>query len=260
MPRFALCCALFSVCLAWSQTVAKPNEFEIVSIKAANPGERRSSGSIDAGENLTMTNRPLRGLITFAYDIRDFQLAGAPAWVGDSRYDIRARVARESTEIHDPDAMSEEARQLQLERTRERMRHILADRFGLVIHHNSKEETVYLLEVAKSGSRLQPPKATAGQRGTYIQGGKIEGFAASTALLAKEISGILGRPVQDRTGLSGTYDFTLEWTADDVGSATDGTAPSVFTAVQEQLGLRLVAAKRPVDIIVIDEVRQPSAN
>jgi uncharacterized protein (TIGR03435 family) len=195
--------------------------------------------NIDASGSLTVVNQPLRNLITYAYDVRGFQLSGAPGWIETDRFDVLAKTQEGPASA------------------RERVRALLAERFGLTVHHETKEQTVYFLTLAKGGPRMKISADAGPQRGIYRGGsGQAQGFAATTEMLARELAGMTGRAVIDRTSLTGKYDWTLEWAPD----PDDATRPSLFTAIQEQLGVKLETAKGPVDMVVIDHVNRPSEN
>jgi uncharacterized protein (TIGR03435 family) len=228
--------------------------FDAASVKPANPAARGASLEILPGGNLAATNVSLRALLKEAYGIRDFQIASAPSWIDSERFDIQARSS---------DAGGDKQVRLMLQS-------LLADRFKLLAHRESRDLQAYVLTVAKNGSKLtaaaQHPEGASGVR---IRGsGRLTGTQATTGQLAQALSDIhlngstiLDRPVLDLTGLSGTYDFTLEWTPDLAASdSTDRSGPSIFTAVQEQLGLKLEKQKAPVDIFVIDHVEKPAEN
>ena len=145
---------------------------------------------------------------------------------------------------------------------------VLEERFNLKLYrHETREITVYELVVAKGGSKLKESAPdTAGTNGNPMRRsmllngiGHLESHGTSIDPLAHELSRALGRTVFDKTGLTGNYDYTLEWTPDD-GPPTDTVGPSLFTAVQEQLGLKLEAQKEPVDVVVIDHIDKPSPN
>jgi len=134
-----------------------------------------------------------------------------------------------------------------------RKRALLAERFGLTVHHETKEQIIYLLSIVETGPRMKASADTGPQRGIYREGaGQAQGFAATTAMLA----GMTDRAVIDKTGLIGKYEWTLEWSPD----AEDVTRPSLFTALPEQFGLKLETGKGPVDVIVIDHINRPSQN
>ena len=146
------------------------------------------------------------------------------------------------------------------------LQQLLSDRFQLRFHHESKDLPAYALTVAKSGFKLQPVSAEGGRSTNSIGNGASRKLTATRT----DLAGIVGflsrqvdRPVVDHTHLPGVYTFTLEWTPDDlksVASSDQPPLPSIFTALQEQLGLKLEPQKVPVDIILVDAVERPSAN
>ena len=143
------------------------------------------------------------------------------------------------------------------QRLRERLRALLAARFQLNIRQEFKEGTVYLLEQARNGNKLIP--ATSG-RGIGRNRGQMTAENASVAMLARKLSAALLRPVLDHTGLNGQYAFQLQWAEAGAPGEPEDSGNSIFTAIQEQLGLRLQPSKGPVQFIVIDRVEKPSAN
>jgi uncharacterized protein (TIGR03435 family) len=147
----------------------------------------------------------------------------------------------------------------------ERLRSLLTERFGLVVHKDSKPGAVLALIVGKEGSRLQPTKQEGTPPGTMRSPTQIVGRAGTMQMLATVLTNWLGRPVEDRTGLTGNYDYTLTYAPDPHPLADaqppDGVAgPSIFTALQEQLGLKLEPARGSIETLVIDRVQKPSAN
>ena len=169
----------------------------------------------------------------------------------------------------DLQTVSEAVRKTVRGRTEERLKNLLAERFHLVLRVDSKEQPVYFLLTVKSGPKLQAAKDPDGPaRGSSSMNNGI-GHAvftsADTAMLAEQLARRTGRLVIDKTGLKGTYDGTLDWTAEagQPGAGTDPRAdavPTIFTAVQEQLGLKLESQKAPVNVFVLDHVEQPSEN
>ncbi|MBZ5632250.1 MAG: TIGR03435 family protein [Acidobacteriia bacterium] len=248
--------------------------FEVASIKPADPDSRGTSIQFMPGGGLKMTGIPLRGMITFAYDVRDFQVSGGPGWAGTERFDVMARPDR--TTVDGPDdfaKMTDDQRKTMRDQITERLRALLADRFQLVAHKEMKEQPIYALVPAKNGPKLQETKETGTQQSLMTNRGRSEGHAIQVGMLAQVLSGLMGRPVVDKTGLTGKYDFVLEWTPDAGADARaqgfgDGITepapapggPTIFTALQEQLGLRLDSQKGPVPNIVIDRVEKPSEN
>jgi uncharacterized protein (TIGR03435 family) len=234
----ALGCALaLSSWPAFGQA-ATPPEFDVASIKPADPTKpvaiRRS------GNHFVTVNTSLEFLITWAYDINSDLVYGKPKGLNSARYDILAN-APEETDL------------------RERMQALLAERFHLAVHRETRELPVYALVVAKGGPKVQLREHTGdfGQNPFRFAGkGRMTGTEVSAEMLAKVLADQLGRTVKDATGLKGVFDFRLEWSPD---QNTEGA--SLFTAVQEQLGLKLEARKGPVEVLVIDRVESaPTEN
>jgi uncharacterized protein (TIGR03435 family) len=263
--RFAGISMLF-LGLAVAQSAVKRLEFEVASIKPADPSVRVSNVLFNAGEDLTIENVPLRKIVTYAYQIRDFQLKGAPSWIDTERYDISAKTLHGDTASApaDPSSSADDQRRTRAERVRERLRSLLADRFDLVAHHEKKEQTVLVLTVLKNGPKLRVVSTPGERQGVSVNDGRLQGFAAPIALLAIQLSSATGQVVEDRTGLTEKYDFVLTWTPDMEPPGSEHVdqpaGPTIFTALKEQLGLRLDAAKGRVDVLVVDHIERPSVN
>lgn len=229
--------------------------FEVASVKPGDPGSRNVSMLMQPGGRFTTTNASLKMILGFAYDVRNHQISGGPNWLESARFTIEAKA--DSATPMPPGSAG-------IAQFREMVQSLLADRFKLLVHRETKEEQVYNLVVDKGGSKLKEAVNTGkpGPRGLRGGGGRLTGMGAPMLIFVNYLSQQLGRSVIDKTGLKGTYDFTLEWTPDP-GQALaipappdapppDPNGPTIFTAVQEQLGLRLESAKGPVEIIVID--------
>jgi uncharacterized protein (TIGR03435 family) len=227
------------------------------------------AGGLDAN------NVTLRHLIELAYDVRSFQIAGGPDWIANERWVV---IAKPDPAEPAPGSPADKAEEKRLsERIKERTRTLLADRFHLVVRRESKELPVYHLVLARGGHKLQPPTE---KNGITRDFGRLTGRTAPTRSLAMVLSFVLGRPVVDQTGLTESYDFDLKWSeefnaqtiAKEKGVAvppdahppgapeSDPAGPSLFTAIEKQLGLKLESAKGPVEIIVIESAERPSAN
>ena len=242
--------------IAFAQQPARPS-FEVASVKPSVPRTAHFS-LLELGGRFTTTNTTLKMLIGFAYDVRDYQIAGGPNWLDSAKYNVEAKPDVPRPAEHNAARMRLMAQSL------------LAERFKLAIHRETKELPVYDLVVAKGGPKLKKAANTAeasGRRGR----GLLTGVAADMPLLVNQLSQQLGRSVIDKTGLTGKYDFKLEWTPDpgelrfpaggpDAPPPPDLSGPSIFTAVQEQLGLKLESVKGPVEILVIDHAEKPDAN
>ncbi len=246
---------------AMQEPAALPPAFEVASVKPAAPGGRGMSIGRRPGGRFTAENVPLRFLITFAYDIRDHQLTGGPAWINADRWDI---VAKPAVDVPNGPEGSAAIHAM--------VRALLADRFQLKIHKETKEMPVYALVVAKGGPKLTPSPADAKGPSIRMGRGKSTFTRVSLTELAQVLAGNLGRNVIDETGIQGNYDFTLEFLDEPVRvpgakegpdskeAPVDSDLPSLFTAVQEQLGLKLVSKRGPVEIVVIEQAEKATEN
>ncbi len=230
---------------------APPKQFEVASVKPAVPGSKYNGAYLIApGGRFLGINITVERLIQEAFDVRDFQIFGGPSWITSERYDIEAKA--------EGWASPEQLRPL--------VQSLLADRFKLAIHRETKELPIYVLVVGKGGPKVQPSKSNAGP-GIGGARGRINARQVSMAMFAGRLGLMLGRFVEDRTGLTGEYDIRLEWNQEDSAAsmgpdvgASGSSGPSIFAALQEQLGLRLEAQKGQVPIIVIDSVQKASEN
>jgi uncharacterized protein (TIGR03435 family) len=252
----------FQVCIslagfhAMAQPPKQPLVFEVASVKPSDPASRATNVLTGVGDSLTITNVPLRKIIMYAYDIRDFQLLDIPGWVEVERYDIVAKSAKGDGAASEATAETDDQRKDRAARIRERLRSLLADRFDLQVHMEQRERTVLDLRIAKGGPKLTEAARKTGTISTTD--GRIQGFGVRIPMLVTQLSIATGLIVHDETGLSGVYDFLLEFAPDEKNQ--QDTHPSIFTAVVEQLGLRLEKAKGPVQSVVIDHIERPSAN
>jgi uncharacterized protein (TIGR03435 family) len=219
-------------------------EFEVASIKPAplQPIGRvsvRTSSNTDAG-TMTYLNVSLLDLIGQAFKVQQYQISG-PQWMNDVRFDINARFT--------PGSTPEQLQQMQ--------RSLIADRFGMKMHQETKEVPVYALVVGKGGSKLKPTDAP-GSSSSNGQNGVIRYEAKVTmARFGEYLSQRTNRPVLDKTGLQGAYEIKMEYTSDE----NNTSVPSLLTAIQEELGLKLEATKGPVVSIVVDSAEKtPSEN
>jgi len=291
-------CAVLS-----AQSSASPS-FEVVSIKPnKSVGAFSMMGAVQPGGRFTMTNVSVRDIIGLAYRLRDFQIVGGPSWATSDRFDVLAKATEELRPPPAPwsaDASSSIVFAM--------LQSLLAERFRLAVHKEVKETGVYVLVVnrgdGKLGPQLKPstvdcearraaararsvpagpppppppppqpgepvaPCTSGGGRGGYLFGGSVPLLALTQAL-----SRIVDRPVVDKTGLSGNFDFTLVFATDQASSmpgpppgvpvppaAAIANAPMLPTALQEQLGLKLQSERAPIDYLVIDRVERPTEN
>jgi uncharacterized protein (TIGR03435 family) len=225
-----------------SQTLSS---FEVASVKPmklVGQGGGRLGMSL-SGNRVTIIQN-LKGLVLEAYEMDRYQVLGGPSWV-DSRsdfFEIQARSESEPTRAQAHMMLQE----------------LLRERFQLEIHKETRETAIYALVVGKNGPKL---KTTAeGVRfGVMGDGHGWTGTNVSMVQLAKELTGPAGHPVVDRTGLKESYDFRLEW-APFGRSSTDSDGQSIFTAVEQQLGLKLEPQRAPIEFLIIDSVQRPSEN
>jgi bla regulator protein blaR1 len=246
--------------IAFAQRAPGPG-FEVASIKPGDPNTQQFSLLMAPGGRLSAKNASLRMLIGWAYDMRDYQISGGPGWVGADKYNVEAKP---ETGVSIPPGPNGAAR------VRLMTQSLLAERFKLSVHRETKQGSVYELVVAKGGPKLKQAKGGwFTSQGLRLGHGQVTGTAARISLLANRLSQEVGRPVLDRTGLPAAYDFSLKWTPDpvvqlgngpDPATLPDTDGPSIFTAVQEQLGLKLQPAKGPVEVLVIDHAEKPDAN
>ena len=190
-------------------------------------------------------------LIHWAYEMPETRILDAPGWAGTTHFNIDATA--------DPavDAALHQLTSDAGEKQKEKMvQALLADRFKLVTHIETRELPIYALVVAKGGAKLGDPKYS-GTTFNYSRGHIEVDGSNSVAFLAEELSKETGRNVVDKTGITGRYNLKLQWTPDD---AAADSGPSLFTALEEQLGLKLEPAKGPVQVLVIDHEEMPSAN
>lgn len=267
-----------------AQDAVRP-DFEVASVKVSPSDSRGGRFAALPGGRLSVRNNPLRNLILNAYDVRNFQILGLPAWVDSDHYDIDAKASGSPAE----------AQMMQM------LQSLLADRFKLKVYYETKELPVFVLTAAKGGIKLQPwkegsciayeagqplPAPAPGQEAlkpcgnnlVFRKGPNMEWNATKIDMPKPTmvLSSILARTVIDGTGFAGTFDLHLEWSNDenaaaapkaaesgDIGkpvSAADTDGQSIITVLQQQLGLKLESTKGPVQVLVVEHVEKPSAN
>jgi uncharacterized protein (TIGR03435 family) len=259
-----LAASAFAAAASLAQSPATSLKFEVASLKPSQPDPRGFMGIRPApgGERYLASNVTLKLLITVAYRIKADQISGGPSWIDSDHYDMNAKAERPSSadELH---AMLQD---------------LLADRFQLRFHRETKELPIYALAVDKGGPKLQPHQAqSAGDPWIDVafEHSKMAWHArfAPMSYFAWRLTLMLDRPVVDQTALPGGYDFDLAFTpilpgggitppegALLNGAPVDTSGPTIFDAVRQQLGLRLERQKGPVDILVIDHAEKPAEN
>ena len=235
-------------------TTSVPLAFDVASVKPSNPGGRGLMliRPMPGGQTYIARNVPLRMMITAMYRITDSQIAGGPDWIDTEHYDIDAKAERPST----------------LEQLHEMFRTLLADRFQLRYHHETREIPAYVLTVANSGTKLKPSESQEIFDVPIKPDGpsRVVGTRVPMSYLSWYLSFRVGRPVVDGTALDGFYDFTLAWLPnpglDSPGVQYNDPSeePAILVAVREQLGLKSQPRKAPIEVLIIDHVVRPQAN
>lgn len=262
-----------------------PIAFEAASVKPNRSGDADTSLRPQPGGRFSATNAPVALFITYAYQLQPFQLQGGPGWIRSDRFDVTARLGGDSPVL----SGDGQATPLMLA-----MRTLLGDRFALVVHWETQDLPIYALVPARSDRKLGPnirpstvdcvalsaARAAAAKEGRTLtpnasdqvvcgmrnSGGRFQFGGNPMSTFALGLSNQVGRVVVDRTGLSGNWDFEFTFTPERVRQASPGSpqteidpnGPSLFTALQEQLGLKLESTKGPVRVLVIDHVEQAS--
>ena len=236
--------------------------FDVATIKPNNSGASSIQGLTLNGRNFATRNSSLGDLIGFAYEVQAKQIVAAPDWLDKDRYDIAA--------VPDQDGAPN------IQQLRVMVQKLLTSRFNLKFHHDQRELSAYVLTVGKNGQKLTPTQL----KGSLPGMGMRPGPTGLTLVMANsrlaDFTGflqmiVLDRPVVDRTGVTGRFDYSVTFTPDDSqfnghppklppSTETTESSPNLFTALQQQLGLKLDAEKTSVDVIAIDHVEKPSAN
>jgi len=245
---------------------APESGFEVASIRPGDPAATGTRIGVSPGGMFTATNVTLKALIQQAYEVRDFQISGGPGWLDAQRYDIAAKSNLTGVSDEEMRKMTDQQRDAIEARFLLKLRMLLADRFQLKIHRVTKELPVYALTVARSGPRISPAADDEVARGRLrirrwdAGTSVITGTAVPLARLVNALSNQVGRTVVDKTGLQGDYDFKITFTPDMGLQGAAGDGPSIFAALQEQLGLRLESEKGPVEVLVVDSAQKASEN
>jgi uncharacterized protein (TIGR03435 family) len=253
--------------------------FEVAAVKINNSNDGRVMIGMQPGGRYTATDVPLRLLIRNAYRLQETQLVGGPDWISSMRFDVSAKAEGNPAPAQ----------------VQEMLQSLLAERFGLVVHKERRELPVYALKVARADGKLgpklttstvdcgaqrergaPPPRPTLSgpmQCGIRMAPGNLTAGGQRMSDFANALSPFVNRNVVDRTNLTERYDLELSWTPDQMpqgaagglagstaGPAIDPNGASIFTAIQEQLGLKLDSDRAPIDVMVIDQVHQPTVD
>jgi uncharacterized protein (TIGR03435 family) len=242
-------------------------QFEVATVRPNKSGEQGAQLGPRPGGRLIGVNQPVRNLIRNAFNVQSDQIIGGPDWIESDRFDIQAKAA---------DADLNEKGMLSYPQFMLRLQSLLEDRFKMVTHWETRERPVYALRVVspgKLGPKMKPhtrecnkppagpppPGSPAVKCGTSVNptAGRVTGIGITMATFARNLSGVTARFVVEKTNLTGAYDLELEFTPD---QSANTVGPSLFTAMQEQLGLKLDAQRAPIEVLVIDRVERPTAD
>jgi uncharacterized protein (TIGR03435 family) len=226
-------------------------DWEVVTVKPSDPNGTNQSFRVE-GRHVIIQRQTAEYMLMVAYGLQKNQIVNAPEWV--------------KTQSFDADGVPDTEGQPSVQQFQAMIRKLLEERFGLKAHKEQRQMEVYALRVGKDGPKLTATKSDSnalpnqnahggdGERWLHFTNVSLDDFAL---MMLYEVQ----RPLVNQTGLKGRYDFDLRFTNDEQGGATDGSAsPGLFTAIQEQTGLRLEAVKAPADVLVIDKVERPGAN
>lgn len=219
--------------------------FEVATIRRSSPDMGTSDRESFQGGVLRMGNVTLKQIVRYAYGISETQIFGGPKWMEDYRFDI---VAKADGSVNRDNLLT-------------MLQPLLAERFHLTLHHETRTIAGYALEIAKAGIRMSVSDRTDGP-GSNTSQTSINAFAFPMPQLAIRLAVVLQRPVVDMTGDKRVFDFNLRWSPDGAQGGGPGVTelPTLFTAIEEQLGLKLEARKVPVDAIVVDSAELPGEN
>ena len=248
---------------AAAQGQAPAGRFDVISVRPNTTGEQMMRLYTE-GNRFVASNVTVRSLIRLAYDVADFQISDGPSWLDRDRFDVRANAAGElewgSPSLH---AM---------------VRLLLAERFGLVTQTETRDMPIFALTLVRADGTLGPrlrrsdvdcaavmatAARTGGERpqcGLRLTPAQLVLKGSRLDQLAAALAPFFGRTIEDRTGLTGTFDLEMSWEGPAPGGGPPGSAPSLPTALQEQAGLKLEATRGPVPMVIVERVEQPSAN
>ncbi|MGA7156342.1 MAG: TIGR03435 family protein [Acidobacteriaceae bacterium] len=226
-------------------------DWEVATVKPSDPNEMRGQHILLQGRRVELLDTTVEQFLLLGYSVQKSQLANEPAWVTTQRWDVDGV----------PDVQGEPS----LKQLQAMIRKILAERFGLKLHHEQRELAVFALIPAKGGPKLvadtSDPNGWMDQQNGESDGRHVEALKnASMGDLALILQFHVDRPIIDQTGLKGRYDFKLQWSTDDAPTTATDALPGLFTAIQDQIGLKLERVKAPADVLVIDTVERPGAN
>jgi uncharacterized protein (TIGR03435 family) len=240
-------------------------DWDVALVKPHPAADRNMSWQMTA-DGLSLVNLPLEQMLCSAWDLKPYQISGLTGWMKSSTFDLTAKVSGVDVAAY---------KKLNATQRRQMLQTLLTDRFQLKTHLETKTLPTYDLVVDKSGSKLKPsplppppseeeakahPEKYSKGMGMTMGPGMFEATAVSVRSLASQLANAVSKPVHDATGLTGLYDINLHYRPEDSPTDTASDLPSIFSAVEEQLGLKLVPSKGPVETLVVDAAQKPEAN
>jgi uncharacterized protein (TIGR03435 family) len=239
--------------VASAQDTAKLPRFEVSSVKPSGEQERIIGMFTFPGGRVTATNYTLKMLIHEAWNVEDYRISGGPNWVSADRFSLEAKPAASSalSQWVPPSPKTPPTPEM-----RQMLQSLLADRFGLKVHRESKQEVVFTLKVAKGGPKLVPPNDATAQPFVSYLPHALRGQNATMDLLVDRIATLVKRPVANQTGLRGNFDFLIDYPPDDAGSDTE----VLLLRGLKEAGLELQSERGAVEVIVIDHTEKPTPN
>lgn len=254
-------CAASLAILCGFVSAQPPQAFEVASIKLSPPSAGGSTYSFAPGGGVQIRGGDVKGILQMAFGVQEFQILGAPGWTKAARYDI---VAKSGVDLADAQSNPAAVRQ----RSLVQLQTLMVDRFRLVFHREQRQTRVYHLKPAKNGPKLTDARDAGPNGGIRGRCGQLTGTNAGMGSLVYQLARDLGTTVDDQTGLSGRYDFQVNYAPEiscQPGSAVseksgDGARASVFAALQEQIGLMLEPATAAVEFIVVERIERPAEN
>ena len=256
--RCALACVLLAPGCAVAQQGATPEaaslKYDVVTVKENKSQAYTTVLLYSDGDMLKLENANLSGMVSAAFDLHDYMIEGVPAWGKSQHFDVQGKIL---------DATPDQIKALTIEQRRAMLAAVLQQRFGLKTHWVTRDKPEYELIVARGGSKLK--ESTEKQTSSGLNWDALDATRITTDDLAKDLALRLEKPVVNKTGLTRRYDIQLKWSIE--GQTLNGqevqdaeTAPSIFTAVKETLGLELKPTHGPVQVLVVDAAEPPTAN
>lgn len=250
---------LWPVAIGYLRAQTLPPEpgyrFEEAVIRKGDPSSNQVRIGPGPQRGIRTQNTTVIDLIRFAYEVQNYQIVGGPKWLLNESYDITASADSEPVQPS-PDLPRNKMEEM-FNRQRQRMQALLRDRFGLVLRADEREMPIYALVVSKNGVKFKPAASTKGGPGLHTNPGRLDARRMTLGDVARGLSYLVGKPVVDQTGMTGEFDLLIEFTPD---NGPDTGKGSIFTAIEEQTGLRLESKRGKAPVFVIEKLDKPTEN